>query len=105
MLNLGADGHTSSSYAAYRIWLASLSMHCGWVVESETLRIPSTRNWAIIGIHMHRVFDPVINLSLGRQRSEEESAITDQKIEAILEVVRQRDVFRTRRPEGKANEH
>jgi hypothetical protein len=34
----------------YRIWLGSLSLHCGWEVESETLRIPSTRNWAIIGV-------------------------------------------------------
>jgi tRNASer (uridine44-2'-O)-methyltransferase len=33
----------------YRIWLASLSLHCGWQVECEMLRIPSTRNWAIIG--------------------------------------------------------
>ena len=48
-LNLGGDGSYSSSYSRYRIWLASLSVHCGWKVETETLRIPSTRNWAIIG--------------------------------------------------------
>ena len=48
-LGLGADGSTSSSYAAYRVWLASLSVHCGWVVECDALRIPSTRNWAIVG--------------------------------------------------------
>ena len=49
-LNLGGDGSNSSSYSMYRIWLGSLSIHCGWEVESETLRIPSTRNWAIIGV-------------------------------------------------------
>ena len=48
-LNLGGDGSNSSSYSRYRIWLASLSLYCGWKVESETLRIPSTRNWAIVG--------------------------------------------------------
>jgi tRNASer (uridine44-2'-O)-methyltransferase len=48
-LNLGGDGVYVSSYSMYRIWLASLSLHCGWEVECETLRIPSTRNWAIIG--------------------------------------------------------
>jgi tRNASer (uridine44-2'-O)-methyltransferase len=48
-LNLGGDGSKSSSYSMYRIWLASLSLHCGWEVECENLRIPSTRNWAIIG--------------------------------------------------------
>lgn len=48
-LNLAGDGNRSSSYSMYRIWLASLSLHCGWQVECEMLRIPSTRNWAIIG--------------------------------------------------------
>lgn len=48
-LYLGGDGSHASSYSQYRIWLASLSLHCGWEVECETLRIPSTRNWALIG--------------------------------------------------------
>lgn len=48
-LNLGGDGSHTSSYSIYRIWLSTLSMHCGWEVECETLRIPSTRNWAIAG--------------------------------------------------------
>ena len=48
-LNLGGDGSNASAYSMYRIWLASLSYHCGWKVESETLRIPSTRNWALVG--------------------------------------------------------
>ncbi|KAF8639015.1 hypothetical protein AX17_001793 [Amanita inopinata Kibby_2008] len=48
-LNLGGFGNNESSYSMYRIWLASLSLYCGWEVECETLRIPSTRNWAIIG--------------------------------------------------------
>lgn len=50
-LHLGGDAtnSNSSSYSMYRIWLASLSVHCGWIVECETLRIPSTRNWAIVG--------------------------------------------------------
>lgn len=52
-LNLGGDAtnSNSSSYSMYRIWLASLSVHCGWKIECETLRIPSTRNWAIVGAH------------------------------------------------------
>jgi tRNASer (uridine44-2'-O)-methyltransferase len=48
-LNLGDEGSNTSSYSMYRIWLASLSSFCGWEVECEVLRIPSTRNWAIIG--------------------------------------------------------
>jgi tRNASer (uridine44-2'-O)-methyltransferase len=48
-LALGGEG-TSSSYAAYRIWLARLARTCGWKIECDTLRIPSTRNWAIVGM-------------------------------------------------------
>lgn len=55
-LNLGGDGTHKSSYSMYRIWLASLSLSCGWEVECEMLRIPSTRNWAIIGKHRTNIF-------------------------------------------------
>ena len=48
-LHLGGDGGNTSGYSMYRIWLASLSSHCGWEIECETLRIPSTRNWALVG--------------------------------------------------------
>ena len=50
MLGLGAEaGGTTSSYLLYRIWLANLGLYCGWENEYDTLRIPSTRNWSIIG--------------------------------------------------------
>ncbi|EDR06868.1 uncharacterized protein LACBIDRAFT_250989, partial [Laccaria bicolor S238N-H82] len=55
-LNLGGDGSNGSSYSMYRIWLATLSVHCGWAVECETLRIPSTRNWAVVGVLLRRSF-------------------------------------------------
>lgn len=48
-LALGGDGSHTSGYSAYRIWLAKLNVACGWKVECDTLRIPSTRNWAIVG--------------------------------------------------------
>ena len=38
-----------SAYAAYRVWLAALGVQCGWEAETETLRIPSTRNWSLVG--------------------------------------------------------
>jgi tRNASer (uridine44-2'-O)-methyltransferase len=53
-LNLGGEAG-SSSYALYRVWLAALSVHCGWAVEVEMLRIPSTRNWAIVGEFLSRI--------------------------------------------------
>ena len=48
-LNLGGDGGFTSSYSAYRNWLARLTSWCGWEIETEVLRIPSTRNWALVG--------------------------------------------------------
>ncbi|KAF8157227.1 hypothetical protein B0H34DRAFT_658721 [Crassisporium funariophilum] len=89
-LNLGGDGSNASSYSMYRIWLGSLSLYCGWQVECETLRIPSTRNWAIIG----RKRLPSIKL---------DQALDN--IGDIIETVRKRGLFKTRRPEGKAGEH
>lgn len=50
-LALGGEGGHTSSYSVYRIWLSTLSLHCGWEVECENLRIPSTRNWAIAGAY------------------------------------------------------
>ena len=54
-LELGRDGGKTSSYSMYRIWLASLSLHCGWEIECDNLRIPSTRNWAIAGELVHDI--------------------------------------------------
>ncbi|KAI0361234.1 DUF1613-domain-containing protein [Trametes cingulata] len=91
-LNLGGDGSNTSSYSRYRIWLASLSLHCGWKVECENLRIPSTRNWAIIG----------------RKRTaenEEELAQSRRRAEEIIRKVHERGLFKTRPPEGKAKDH
>ena len=48
-LKLGSDS-SKSSYSSYRIWLATVSLYCGWEIETETLRIPSTRNWSIVGM-------------------------------------------------------
>jgi tRNASer (uridine44-2'-O)-methyltransferase len=39
----------SSAYASLVEWVATLSEDCGWVVEREALRIPSTRNKALLG--------------------------------------------------------
>jgi tRNASer (uridine44-2'-O)-methyltransferase len=45
----GGNVGATSAYALYRVWLANLSLWCGWENEYENLRIPSTRNWAIVG--------------------------------------------------------
>ncbi|KAI5894501.1 DUF1613-domain-containing protein [Schizophyllum commune H4-8] len=88
-LNLGGGGAVASGYSMYRVWLASLSLHCGWEVETEALRIPSTRNWAIVG----------------RKRVAEKIEEGRDNAARIVEEVRSRGSFAARRPEGKAGEH
>ncbi|KAI6104142.1 hypothetical protein F5141DRAFT_1216702 [Pisolithus sp. B1] len=92
-LNLGAEGTHTSQYSVYRIWLARLSQWMGWKVECEVLRIPSTRNWGIIGRERSRI-----------DGDEDGELYKERAREIIGEVVR-RGVFKTRKPEGKAGDH
>ena len=95
----------------YRSWLASVSLHCGWEVECEVLRIPSTRNWAVIGRHLFRaliVCVQGIDISLryltGRRRTpwmEEEEAIENARV--IVRCITERGLFKARKPEGKGD--
>ncbi|KIK79770.1 hypothetical protein PAXRUDRAFT_768122 [Paxillus rubicundulus Ve08.2h10] len=87
-LNLGGEGGHRSQYSMYRIWLARLSQWLGWKVECDALRIPSTRNWAIIG----------------RERVNDAETYSDRALDIIQDVV-QRGAFKTRKPEGKAGDH
>ena len=38
-----------SAYASLLIWVSNIARDCGWEVEKEMLRMPSTRNTALIG--------------------------------------------------------
>ncbi|KAL1894382.1 tRNA(Ser) Um(44) 2'-O-methyltransferase [Sporothrix stenoceras] len=40
---------SSSTYASFVEWVVSVAEDCGWTVEFEMLRIPSTRNVGLIG--------------------------------------------------------
>jgi tRNASer (uridine44-2'-O)-methyltransferase len=86
----GKRGETST-YTSYRIWLASLSLYCGWEVECEVLRIPSTRNWAIVG----------------RQRVSENEEDGEERARAIyiIDTIRTRGSFKPRKPEGTRSHH
>ncbi|KAL2269435.1 hypothetical protein VTJ83DRAFT_1619 [Remersonia thermophila] len=45
----GKKGKADSAYASLVAWLGDIARDCGWEVEHEMLRIPSTRNAAILG--------------------------------------------------------
>ncbi|KAH8825829.1 DUF1613-domain-containing protein [Flagelloscypha sp. PMI_526] len=91
-LNLGGgEEGWKSGYAQYRIWLAGLSDACGWVVETDVLRIPSTRGWAVVGRK--------------RKQTSEGTESGVEKAQEIIREVKQRGVFKVRVPEGKAGDH
>lgn len=77
---------STSTYAQYRGWAAQLSVRCGWVLECDVLRIPSTRNWAVVG-----------------RKLDSESAEKGARFaRSRVELVRERGSFKAREPEGKA---
>ncbi|KAG9311503.1 hypothetical protein JVU11DRAFT_7703 [Chiua virens] len=90
-LNLGREGSHQSQYSVYRIWLAKLSQSMGWKVECDTLRIPSTRNWAIIG-------------RCRRERIGDDTQFYVDRALGIVQEVVKRGTFKTRTPEGKAGD-
>lgn len=108
-LKLGGLGNATSSYSMYRAWLANLSLHCGWQLESDTLRIPSTRNWAIVGTS----HEPLGTFRISQFESSGRRSVNDgaggksglKNALAVLAQVRERGIFKTRQPEGKAGDH
>ncbi|POS82257.1 hypothetical protein EPUL_006284 [Erysiphe pulchra] len=48
-----------SSYASLVAWVCQIAMDCGWEAEKEMLRIPSTRNTAIIGRNRTQSYEDV----------------------------------------------
>ncbi|KAG9076085.1 tRNA(Ser) Um(44) 2'-O-methyltransferase [Ceratobasidium sp. UAMH 11750] len=77
-----------SQYGRYMLWLARLQRDCGFEVEVEALRIPSTRNWAFAG-------------RARRWKTEDEREKFDEYVDGLIRQVRQRGLFKTRVPEGK----
>lgn len=96
-LNLGDTGSYASSYSQYRIWLASLTLHCGWEVETEALRIPSTRNWSIVGRKRRR--PPQSSAEMDNDTASRSNA------QGIINAAKDRGLFKPRKPEGKTTEH
>ncbi|QRW13343.1 tRNA (uracil-O(2))-methyltransferase [Ceratobasidium sp. AG-Ba] len=77
-----------SQYGRYMLWIARLQKECGFEVEVEALRIPSTRNWAFVGRAM-------------LWNNSDERAKSDEYVDGLVRQVRQRGLFKTRVPEGK----
>ncbi|CAE6387239.1 unnamed protein product [Rhizoctonia solani] len=77
-----------SQYGRYMLWLARLQRECGFGVDVEALRIPSTRNWAFAGTSR-------------TWKTDGERAEVDEYVDGLVAQVRARGMFKTREPEGK----
>ncbi|TAQ85534.1 hypothetical protein B7494_g6148 [Chlorociboria aeruginascens] len=55
---------SNSAYASLVSWMSKLAEDCGWRIENEMLRIPSTRNTALIGRHREKTLQSVELLEL-----------------------------------------
>ncbi|TVY85679.1 tRNA (uracil-O(2)-)-methyltransferase, partial [Lachnellula willkommii] len=54
-----------SAFASLVAWVSNIAEDCGWVVEKEMLRIPSTRNTALIG--RRRTVDVDVDVDVGKR--------------------------------------
>ncbi|GAA6005442.1 tRNA (uracil) methyltransferase [Rhodotorula paludigena] len=97
---------TGGRYAAYQLYLAHLALRCGFVPEREALRIPSTKNFGMLG--RRRVWDngegDEGGLAAEERRREGEERLRREVAELLREVERKGE-WKARRPEGKAGEH
>ncbi|KAG8965388.1 tRNA(Ser) Um(44) 2'-O-methyltransferase [Tulasnella sp. 419] len=87
---LEAAGGKTTLYATYLLWLFRQGLECGFEVETECLRIPSTRNWAFL---CRRRLNP-------DHTKEQERYLTH--VQSLVEQVKTRGIFKPRTPEGKA---
>ncbi|KAK4232325.1 hypothetical protein QBC38DRAFT_463789 [Podospora fimiseda] len=51
-----------STYGSLVVWVSQIAEDCGWEVEEEMMRIPSTRNAAIIGRRRHKQDTEVVDI-------------------------------------------
>ncbi|GAA5904716.1 hypothetical protein JCM6882_008355 [Rhodosporidiobolus microsporus] len=96
-----------SRYVAYQLYLAHLTLLCGFVPEREALRIPSTKNFGMVG--RRRTWEGVgERVGKGGEREgaeEREKEKTRERVRELVEEVRAKGEWRARKPEGKAGGH
>lgn len=81
---------------AYQLYLAHLTLLCGFVPEREALRMPSTKNIGQVG--RKRIWDTLEGV-------EREAMIRRVEEEVDRMVQSAKEGWKARKPEGKAGEH
>ncbi|GAA5967779.1 hypothetical protein JCM3765_001437 [Sporobolomyces pararoseus] len=93
----------TSRYGSYQLFLAHLSLLCGFLPEREALRIPSTKNYGLVG--RTRLWELSTEATGHREAGE---ARVREEVEKLLNEVERKggiDGWKARTPEGKAGEH
>ncbi|GAA6048234.1 hypothetical protein NBRC10513_000462 [Rhodotorula toruloides] len=86
-------------YHAYQLYLAHLTLLCGFVPEREALRIPSTKNFGIVG--RKRVWDVT---GFGKEEAAVAKERVREEVRRVVEEVNRKGEWKARKPEGKAGE-
>ncbi|BGP31200.1 tRNA(Ser) Um(44) 2'-O-methyltransferase [Rhodotorula toruloides] len=86
-------------YHAYQLYLAHLTLLCGFVPEREALRIPSTKNFGIVG--RKRVWDVA---GVQKEVVAEAKEKVREEVRRLVEEVERKGEWKARKPEGKAGE-
>ncbi|KAK0538988.1 tRNA(Ser) Um(44) 2'-O-methyltransferase [Tilletia horrida] len=91
----GGDKSGGSRNNAYLQYLSHLHLQAGWMIEKEALRIPSTKNWAIVG--RRRVWETTAATEVQEGMRAEDAVRAD--IARLAEAAR--PGWKARTPEGK----
>lgn len=91
------SAETTGRMHAYQLYVAHLTLRCGFVPEREALRMPSTKNVGQVG--RRRVWDAEGLGEGGRERLREE---VEREVKGMVEEAQ--GVWKARKPEGKAGE-
>ncbi|GAA5975252.1 hypothetical protein JCM5350_000206 [Sporobolomyces pararoseus] len=93
----------TSRYGSYQLFLAHLSLLCGFLPEREALRIPSTKNYGLVG--RTRLWE--LSGEGPGDREAGEVRVREEVEKLLNEVERKSGIegWKARTPEGKAGEH
>ncbi|GAA5883894.1 hypothetical protein JCM16303_007441 [Sporobolomyces ruberrimus] len=99
-----------SRYTSYQLFLAHLSLKCGFLPEREALRIPSTKNYGLVGRKRLWELSKSETESMAdiEERKEERERLVREEVGRMLDQVERKsgnEGWKARIPEGKAGDH
>ncbi|GAA5822038.1 hypothetical protein JCM11251_004837 [Rhodosporidiobolus azoricus] len=94
-----------SRYIAYQLYLAHLTLLCGFLPEREALRIPSTKNYGMVGRRRLWSLGGQEGGGVEEEKKERLREETRERVRELCEKVGRKGEWKARKPEGKAGGH